>query len=114
MHNDSQATIVRLAVDVNTAASNVLVAAQGTGKKIRVLYFFLVSVTANTITFEDTDGTNLTGAMALGANGGISGTAAPWGIFETPANKGLNLLLTGATQVGGILHYQVIGGTSAG
>lgn len=110
---ESHAQINRVVVNVSSASSNVIVAAQGAGKKIRVLYFFLVTAGATNVTWEDSDGTDLVGLLPLAANGGISGTYCPYGIFETSANKGLNLLLGSANQTGGIVHYQVIGGTSA-
>lgn len=91
---------------ISQAATATLVAAQGAGAKVRVVGFFLVSTSANTLTFKSgAAGTALTGGMALAANGQLSVPFNPEGWFETAANALLELSLSGATQVSGSLAW---------
>lgn len=73
------------------------------GKRIRVVGFFLVSTSANGVKFQSAS-TDLTGAMALAANGGVTAESEN-GVFETTPGAALNINLTGATQVSGALSY---------
>ena len=75
-----------------------LVAAQGTGQKIRVYNYAVVATAAGTVKF--TDGTDdLTGAMAFAANGGIAAPGAPSEVwFQTGANRALSIVTTAATE----------------
>lgn len=75
-----------------------LVAAQGSGQRIKVYNYAVVSTTAGTVKF--TDGTDdLTGAMAFAANGGIAAPGAPSEVwFQTGANRALSITTTAATE----------------
>lgn len=94
-------------IEASAAESNVIVAAVA-GHKIRVLHFSFVVVAAVTATWEDSDGTNLTGGLPCFVNGGMADQAGGLGLFETGAGKGLNLLLSDAVAVGGALTYILI------
>jgi hypothetical protein len=88
-----------------SSGDNTVVAAV-TGKKIRVLSFFLVAAGAVTVRFESgASGTALTGVMSLAANGGLSCPLNELGYFETAAGVLLNLELGGVVQVSGHLTY---------
>lgn len=92
-----------------TSGDNSVIAAVA-GKKIRVLSFFLVSVTAVAVRFESAaGGTALTGVMSMGATGVLSVPFSPAGHFETVAGEALNMELGGAVQVSGAIVYQLVG-----
>lgn len=75
-------------------------------KKIRVLSMAFVVAAAVTVRFESgAGGTALTGQMQFAANGGISLPANPFGWFETASGVALNMELSGATSVDGMLVY---------
>lgn len=96
-------------IDVATLGDNTLVAAV-TGKKLRVLAFFLVAAGAVTVRFESgAGGAALTGQMVLAANGVLSVPFNPEGWFETAAATLLNLELSAATSVDGAVVYQEVG-----
>jgi len=101
-------------VGINTAVSGqgALVAAV-VGRKIRVINYGIIASGAVTVKFQSAS-TDLTGAMSIAANGGISasGTALGpngfFGLFETASGEALNINLGGAIQVSGHLGYVVI------
>lgn len=109
--NNFQATdCLQVTIDQATAASHVLVAGT-TGKRILVVGLVIaVGGTAVNVTFEDQDGTNITGPLPFGANGGmVLQRNINDGHFHVPtAGKGLNMLLSGAVQASGILSYRLI------
>ena len=99
-----------VAIDTATSGDNVLVKAQP-GQKIKVLSYVFVSTSALAVRFisKPASGTakNLSGAMAVAANGGASspaGTPSSW-IMETEQGQDLVLNLSAATQVSGHLAY---------
>lgn len=95
-------------IDHATSGNNTLVAAV-TGKKIRVLAFLLVAAGAVSARFEsDADGTALTGVMSLAANAVVEASHNPAGWFETAAGELLNLELSGAVSVDGVLVYALV------
>jgi hypothetical protein len=99
----------RAAVSGATSGDNTLVAAV-TGKKIKVVALQLVAAGAVNIRLESgAGGTALTGVMALAAAGdGFIWPPCPgvtW--VETAAGALLNLELSGAVQVSGVLVYFV-------
>ena len=110
MDLDKSGPIKTIPLDESAAASNVLVAAVSDGNRnaIRIMQVALVADSAVTATFEDEDGTNLSGPMALAANTPLVLPFSPAGWTDTIAAKGLNLLLGGAVQVSGFLVYQEI------
>lgn len=102
---DSDVLVAKfVSVSASSSGNNTIVAAV-TGKKIRVLSYVLVSTTSVTAKFQSgASGTDLTGAMPLGANGVVS--ASPdQGHFETVAGQLLNLSLGSAVAVSGHITY---------
>ena len=93
-------------VPISTAASGAtqLVAAAGAGVKIKVVSYVIVASAPVTVKFQSA-GVDLTGAMALAANGGVSVSGNTSHLFETAANAVLNINLGGAVQVSGHLAY---------
>lgn len=75
------------------------------GKKIRVLAYTIVVGAAVTIKFQSGGSTDLTGAMPLAANGGISAPFSPLGHFETAAGAKLNLVLGSSQAFAGHITY---------
>lgn len=100
-HSEPQHALISGATDGN----NTLVAAVS-GKRIRVLSYFIVAAAAVVARFEsDADGTALTGVMSMVV--GVPHSAHdPTGLFETDvAGELLNMELGGAIQVSGFLTY---------
>lgn len=92
-------------IDTATSPDTTLVAAVS-GRRIRVVGFFLVASGAVAARFESgTGGAALTGAMSMAANGQISPQYNPLGLFTTAAGALLNLELGVAVQVSGALTY---------
>lgn len=96
-------------IAASTGGNNTLVAAV-TAKKIRVLSAVLVaSGGANTVRFESAaDGTALSGLIDLGADGQLILPLNGFGWLETVAGELLNLELSAATLVAGVLVYQEV------
>lgn len=94
---------------VASASGNTTVVAAVAGKAIRVLGYTLVSDAAVSVKFAQagTSNVDLTGVMALSANGG----AAPndggggWGLMQTAKGHALALNLSANAGVGGHLTY---------
>ena len=96
------------AISATGAGDNQLVAAVA-GKRIRVLSYHLVVVTAVGVRFESgAGGTALTGVMTVGANGVLAPAFNPLGLFQTVAGENLNLELALAVQVSGAVTYVLI------
>jgi hypothetical protein len=74
-------------------------------KKIRVLRFMLVAAGAVSVKFKTGSGTDLTGAMAIAANGGVGAPYCPIGILESASGEALVLNLSAAVAVAGNLTY---------
>lgn len=92
-------------IDAATSGDNTLVAAV-TDKKIRVLQVMLMAAGTVTVRFESgASGTALSGQMELTAQTGFVLPYAPVGWFETASNTLLNLELSGAVSVDGLLVY---------
>jgi hypothetical protein len=92
-------------IDAATSGDNTLVAAVAS-KKIRVLSLMLVAAGTVTVRFESgASGTALSGQMNLVANSGFTLPFNPLGWFETAVNTLLNLELSGAVSVDGMLTY---------
>lgn len=106
--NGNILTVKNAIVEISAASGAQQIVAGVSGKKIRLLGFFLVSDTAVTATFQDDEATpvKLTGGMPLAATGGV-GYAAPTGtwIGETTAAADLDLNLGAAATVGGTVVY---------
>lgn len=109
MQDQTERTPVFAAVDVAGSGDNTLVTAQGASNKIRVHQVFLMAASAVTVRFESgAGGTALTGQMQVGANGGFVLPFSPIGWFETATNTLLNLELSSAVSVDGVLLYTVV------
>ena len=90
---------------VATASGATEVVAAAPNHEIRVLAYVIVTDTAESIKFQSAS-TDLTGVMAITANGGISAPFNPAGWFETVKNEALNInLATGTIVVGGHVTY---------
>lgn len=75
-------------------------------KRLWIVSFFLVAQGAVTAVWEDDDGTDLSGGMPFLTSGGIvcpGQASSPWSV--TDVGKGLNLNLSAAVSVGGMLTY---------
>jgi len=96
-------------IAATTLGDNTLVAAVA-GKNIRVLSAVLIaSGGANTVRFEsDAAGTALSGLMDLAADGQLVLPLNGFGWLETVAGELLNLELSAATLVAGVLVYEEI------
>lgn len=90
-------------ISVSSSGDNSIVAAV-TSKKIRVLSYVIVADAAVAAKFRSGT-TDLMGAAALSANGGIAAPFCPVGHFETASNTALNLNLASAFGVRGHLTY---------
>lgn len=75
------------------------------GKKIRVLSLWVIVTGDVTVKFQTGAATDLTGAMALKAGGGIVLPFTPVGHFETASGAKLNAVLGGSVGVSGGLTY---------
>jgi hypothetical protein len=107
--NGTARTPTNLVVDAATSGDNTLLAAQGAGNKIRVHQLLLVAAGSVNVRFESgAGGTALTGQMNLVANTGFVLPFSPTGWFETAANTLLNLELSAAVSVDGVLQYTVV------
>lgn len=92
-------------IDVASSGDNTLVAAV-TDKKIRVLQVMLMAAGTVTVRFESgASGTALSGQMELTAQTGFVLPYSPVGWFETASNTLLNLELSAAVSVDGLLVY---------
>lgn len=100
-----------VAVDVNTAAANSIVAAVSNARIQVVGYALFNSVaTAQTIRWRGGASNNLTGVIGLPSSiGGSAVVVAPQGsfLFQTNANEALNLVLSAATAVAGHIFYRL-------
>lgn len=109
MQGLTERTPVFASVDVASSGDNTLVSAQGASNKIRVHQVFLMAAAAVTARFESgAGGSALTGQMQIAANGGFVLPFSPLGWFETAANTLLNLELSGAVSVDGVIAYSVV------
>jgi len=91
----------------NTAAAHAVVAAKS-GYQVVLHGIMLVATDPQTITIEDSDGTNLAGPMDVTAEGGfvLAPSGEPWHV--TADGKGLSILLGNAVQTGGIVIYEQV------
>lgn len=97
-------TVKYAPIDVATLGDNTIVALVA-GKKLRVINWVAVVSAAVSIRWKSGAATNLSGAMALAANGGAAPGEAAHGHFETAAGVALVLNLSAAQQVSGYLAY---------
>ena len=102
-------TIQRAAINAATSGDNTVIAAAGSGLKIKILGLVLVVTGDVDVRFESgAGGTALTGVISLAADGNgfvlpMAQHGSHW--LETTANALLNLELSGAVQVSGCIVY---------
>lgn len=95
-------------IDDATSGNNTLIAAV-TGKKICVLGAMLVSAGTVTATFQTgAGGTALTGGITLAANSGFTLPQGRACWFKTDAGDLLNLSLSDAISVDGVIVYVLL------
>ena len=100
--------IQRAFVNASSAGDNALVAAPGTGIKIRVLSLVAVSGSAaNTMTLRSAT-TAISAGFPFAANGGMVLNENPNGWFQTEANEALNVNLSGGTLVAVHITYILV------
>lgn len=103
-----QSDVQFVAVQAAVSGNNTLIAAVA-GRKIRVLAAVLVATTAVTAKFQSAaGGTDISGAMPLGANGTLVLPLNTAGWFETASGALLNLVLGGAIAVAGSITYVLV------
>lgn len=101
----TMATMKYAKIDAATSGNNTLVAAVA-GKKIRVHSLALIAAGTVNVRLEDgASGTALTGQMNLVSNVGFVLPHNPQGWCETSSNTLLNLELSAAISVDGLLTY---------
>lgn len=99
-------TVKYASIAASASGNNTLVAAAGAGKKIRVLAATLSFNGSVNAKFQSgAGGTDLTGLTYGVVNAGFVLPYNPHGWFETAANTLLNLNLSAAVAVGGMLTY---------
>lgn len=92
-------------IDGATSGNNTLVAAVS-GKKIRIISLILIASGDVTVRFESgANGTAMSGQMNVAEKGGLVLPFSPVGWGETASNTLLNLELSGAVSVDGMLVY---------
>jgi hypothetical protein len=100
-----QSNTQRVQINASANGNNTLVAAV-VGRRIRVLGAVLVAAGTVSPQFQSgASGSALTGAMPMVANGVLTLPFNPEGWFETAVNTLLNLNLSGAIGVTGVLQY---------
>jgi hypothetical protein len=103
--NGSALTPQYAAIDAATSGNNTLVAAV-TGKRIRVVALMLVAGGTVNVRFESgADGTALSGQIQLVAQAGFALPFNPAGWLQTAVGALLNLELSAAVSVDGMLVY---------
>lgn len=91
---------------ISLSTSGTLVAAAGTGLKIKVPLYVLVAGTAGASVKFQSGTVDLTGTMSFAANGGAAVAGGMTGLaLVTAANQPLVLNITGTATVGGHLTY---------
>lgn len=95
----SLGTVTRTLVNATASGNTEVVAAQGGGKKIRILSAIIVATTALTVKFQSAT-TDIAPGFPLGDKGGMVLPHNPQGWFQTAANEALNVNLSAAIAVG--------------
>lgn len=100
--------IKRASVNATSSGDNELVAAPGSGVKIRVLSMVAVAgVAANTLTLRSAT-TAISAGFPFAANGGAVLNENPSGWFQTAAGEALNVNLSGASLVAVSITYILV------
>jgi hypothetical protein len=98
---------VYAAFNKSTAAAHAVAAAK-TGYQVVVHGVKLIATGAQTITLEDSAGTDMSGPCDVAAEGGfvLNPSGEPW--MVTPDGTGFSILLGQAVQTGGIVIYEYV------
>lgn len=101
-------TLTHQAISVS-ASGNTTIRASTLGSKVKVISYVLVAGGTVNVKFVESVGTDLTGAMPLVANSGVSfaGGSHLSYCMETPTSSGLQINLSAAVQVSGHITYIV-------
>lgn len=91
--------IQRTFVNASASGNTAVVAAQGSGVRIRVLAVLAVATAATTVKFQSAT-TDISAGFPFGANGGMVLPYNQHGWFQTTANEALNINLSVGTAVG--------------
>lgn len=93
------------AITFSNTGDNIVIA--GTANQtIRVFRIFFVTSAATNITIKNGAGTSLTGAMAMGANGGFTLDFQNEAWFITSAGNDFIINQSGTAQVSGTIYSQ--------
>ena len=90
-------------IDTAASGSSALVGAVS-GKKIRVMSLNFIAGGDVSVSLLSA-ATALTGAYPLTAQAGLSATGGAYGVMETASGQALNINLSAAVQVSGVLSY---------
>lgn len=97
------------AVSAAGIGANTLVAAQAAGVRVRIVGLVLVAAGAVVATVQSgAGGTSITGAMTLAAGTPVAFPFSPGGWGETAAATLLNLNLSAAVQVSGVIAWVAV------
>lgn len=97
-HPIPYANIKRAFLNCAASGNTEIVAAQGTGIKIRVISVSVIAAAANTVKFQSAT-TDITSAAALPANGGYVKNSNEYGWMQTAANEALNVNCSASNAV---------------
>lgn len=92
---------------ISASSTNNTLKAAVTGKRIRVRSLYLIGTAALSAKFQSSTTSDLSGAMPLGANGGIVLPDNPEGWFQTVAGELLNLNLSASSAFGGFTYQEI-------
>lgn len=107
VNNRAGVVPVDVVLTASASGATAVVGAQGAGKTIVVTSVVLSASAAVNAKFQSAS-TDITGLLYLGTSGGFVLPEKPRGWFRTAANVALNINLSGAVAVGGVLSYVVI------
>jgi uncharacterized membrane protein len=96
--------VQRSYVTASASGNTQVIAAQGTGLKIRVLSLFVMAASAVNVKFQSATN-DVTATFAVGANGGFVLPRNVDGWFQTNANEALNVNLGGAVSTGVLVTW---------
>jgi hypothetical protein len=99
------ADATRAALDFASSGANTIVASVA-GKRVKIVSVFLMANDDVNVTFEDSDGNDLTGPLPMGTKGNgfvLPPSEIAW--LQTPVGKGLQIRLNGAVQMSGSIIY---------
>lgn len=99
--------VVYVKVNIGAGATQDLGATVGGSQNAYLLRLYGTMGSAGTLTVADSDGTALTGAMPLGANGGLSLEADNLPIAKSSAGEGIELTTTGGTFDGYAIYVVI-------